>query len=448
MKIKNLIRVCALSLALITVAGAGTVPMAAAEPNSLISAVASVNNNYRFTVKSDNTLTITKYTGQESNVNIPQSIGGKTVTEIGSSAFKGCTSIKSIFIPKSVRTINGNAFIGCTNLQSFKTDQNNSYYTTVNGVLFSKNKTVLKLYPNGRSGAYTVPAGVTLIDKYAFSECNKLTAVTIPASVKTIEFNALAYCLGLKKLTLNKGLTTLKIAAFNGCKNLEAINLPESVTTIEKYAFSSCKTLKSIVIPQKVTELNFSLFEGCTSLNSVQLPDGITKVYSNVFDHCSSLTGVTLPKSVKIIYGMAFCCCENLRSVTILSNNAKIDKIAFKDCPNLTIYASKGSTAEAAAKANGVKFSDKKAPFQNLSAVSISGRTLNITAKAVGGANPYNVAVYYRNTNEKSWRIAQNYSSNTNIKLTLPKAGTYNVCIRIKDADGRLTSKDYSVAVK
>ena len=447
MKIKNLIRICTLSLAMITFAGTGIMPAASAETYTVNSAAVSVNDSYRYTVNSDKTVTITKYTGRESNVNIPQSIGGKSVREIGAYAFKDCTSIKSVSIPKSIRTINGNAFIGCTNLQSFKTDDSSSF-TTVNGVLFNKSKTVLKLYPNGRSGAYTVPSGVTTIDKYAFSECNKLTAVTIPGSVKTIEFNAFAYCLGLKKLTLNNGLTTLKIAAFNGCKNLTAINLPESVAVIEKYAFSSCRSLKSIVIPKKVTELNFSLFEGCTALEYVRLPEGITKVYSNVFDHCSALTSVRLPQSVKNIYGLAFCCCENLKSVTILSSNAQIDKIAFTSCPKLTVYARKGSTAEAAAKANGVAFSDKKAPLQNLSTLSASGRTLNITARAVDGTAPYSYAVYYKNSAESSWRIAQNYSANTNIKFTLQKAGTYIVCIRIKDSDGHLSSKNYSLTVK
>ena len=447
---KTFKRICALSLTVLLMSGTSTLPTSAAvyAAPSALSAAASVNDDYNYTVNSNNTVTITKYKGRETDVKIPQSISGKTVTEIGSSAFKNCTTLKTVYIPKSIRTINGNAFIGCNNLQSFKTDSKSSYFTAVNGVLFNKNKTSLKIYPNGRSGKYTVPSSVTVIDKYAFSECNKLTYVYVPGSVKTIEFNAFAYCLGLKNITLNNGLTTLKIAAFNGCKNLESIDIPESVSVIEKYAFSSCQKIKSITIPEKVTVLNFSLFEGCTSLNYVKLPDKITKVYSNVFDHCSSLVSVKLPESVTNIYGMAFCCCENLKSLTILSNNAQIDKIAFTSCPNLTVYAKKGSTAEAAAKANGVKFSDKKPPMQDASVIGVLDRTVCISAKVIDGTEPYTFAVYYKNINDKNWSIAQNYSSNNKIRFTLPKSGTYKIYLRTKDAERRMISKEYTVSVR
>ena len=52
-----------------------------------------------------------KYTGNDSDVTIPDS-----VTEIGGSAFEGCTSLTNIVIPDSVTEIDDSAFEGCTSL--------------------------------------------------------------------------------------------------------------------------------------------------------------------------------------------------------------------------------------------------------------------------------------------------------------------------------------------
>jgi hypothetical protein len=85
-----------------------------------------------------------------------------------------------------VRTIASTAFISCTSLTSINVATDNENYSSVDGVLFNKNKTVLIAYPPGKQGAYIVPHSVTEIGDYAFSRSNGLTSVTIPSGVKTI----------------------------------------------------------------------------------------------------------------------------------------------------------------------------------------------------------------------------------------------------------------------
>ena len=51
-----------------------------------------------------------------SNINIPDSIDGYTVSSIGDNAFKGCSNITEITIPDTVANIGDNAFNGCANL--------------------------------------------------------------------------------------------------------------------------------------------------------------------------------------------------------------------------------------------------------------------------------------------------------------------------------------------
>ena len=102
---------------------------------------AETSGSFEYYVFDDGTARITKYNDNGSKaVTIPSTIDGYKVTEIGYSAFHGCTSLKSVTIPSSVTEIGEGAFYGCTGLKSITVDKNNKNYTSVEGVLFNKNK--------------------------------------------------------------------------------------------------------------------------------------------------------------------------------------------------------------------------------------------------------------------------------------------------------------------
>jgi hypothetical protein len=73
-------------------------------------------------------------------------------------------------------------------------DSFNSVYSSMDGVLFNKSQTKLIQYPGGKAGAYTIPDGVTTIDKSGFEGCTNLTNVTIPSSVTEVRNYAFAFC--------------------------------------------------------------------------------------------------------------------------------------------------------------------------------------------------------------------------------------------------------------
>ena len=197
------------------------------------------------------------------SVEIPNS-----VTEIGFSAFLGCSSLTSVTIPNSVIKIGMDAFSGCSGVTSV-----------------------------------TIPNSVTEIGSTAFSRCSSLTSFTIPGSVTLVGAGALSNCSRLEEIIVaednsnycsldgvlyNKNQTTLRQVP--GAK--KSYEFPNSVTEIGMYAFSGCSGLNSVTIPNSVTKISTSAFRGCTGLTSVTIPNSVTIIPSDAFSGCSGLTSI------------------------------------------------------------------------------------------------------------------------------------------------------------
>ncbi|SFI45118.1 hypothetical protein SAMN04487775_101461 [Treponema bryantii] len=85
-------------------------------------------------------------------------------------------------------------FLFCEKLLNINVDENNNDFSSINGVLFSKDKKTLIEYPDGKKGKYIVPDTVNTIESYVFAELTgeNLTAIEIPNSVKYISPNAIS----------------------------------------------------------------------------------------------------------------------------------------------------------------------------------------------------------------------------------------------------------------
>ena len=246
--------------------------------------------------------TVTDCDSSVTKANIPHTIKGVTVTSIGGSAFRYCTSLTSVTIPDSVTSIGEEAFYGCWDLTRL-----------------------------------TIPGSVTSIDKDAFCFCSSLTSVTIPDSV-----------------------TSIGDSAFYGCESLTSVTIPDSVTSIGSCAFYGCASLTSVTIPDSVTSIGGSAFYGCTSLTSVTIPDSVTSIGGSAFYNCKSLTSVTIPGSVTSIGWSAFYGCASLTSVTIPDSVTSIGNCAFASCTSLTgIWVAEGNS-HYANDASGVLFNKDK----------------------------------------------------------------------------------------
>ena len=91
-----------------------------------------------------------------------------------------------------------------------------------------------------------------------------------------------------------------------------------------------------------------------------------------------------------------------------------------------------------------------KPQFANITTVKESiafGESLVINASGQGGTGEYQYAVQYKKANSSAWTTVQNFSGNSEIKLT-PKAMTeYDICVKVKDSDGTVDKKFYKLEV-
>ncbi len=269
-------------------------------------------------------------------------IMGKSVRSIGARAFFNCTLLTSITIPKSTTSIGEFAFLNCISLievcnksslnivvgsedcgrigyyaKHIINDESKSAIRYVGDYVFfddganvylvkyfgNEATITLPKYDSGKEYAIwknafknykitsvTIPAYVTSIGDYAFSNCTLLTSIDIPNSVTSIGKEAFSNCTSLTSLTIGNSVMSIGESAFSNCTSLTSVNIPDSVTSIGVNAFGSCSALISIIIPDSVTSIGSMSFIFCSSLTSIVIPDSVTSVGSWAFGYCDKLT--------------------------------------------------------------------------------------------------------------------------------------------------------------
>ena len=275
-----------------------------------LSASAASENGYEYVVQDDGTVRITKYTGSGGDIVIPSTLGVRTVTRIGGSAFKSSSTLRSVTIPGSVTSIDSEAFRSCSNLT----------------------KVVMNY-------------GVKTIGEKAFRECNSLASVTIPGSVTSIGAYAFENCVILKDVTIPYGVMSLGECAFYNCDKITNITIPGSVVDIGRDpangiyyggVFENCDALTSVTIQSGVTAIGCAMFKNCKNLKSVVIPDTVIIIKGaglqrGAFYGCTSLKSIVIPSSVMTIGKSAFDKCENLSDVYYTGTQSQWNEIEIGD---------------------------------------------------------------------------------------------------------------------
>ncbi len=198
------------------------------------------------------------------NITVPDG-----VKVLAAGAFSGCFRLRSVTIGKGLSTLQYAVFQGCVSLTDIMVDSANPDFSASDGILFSKSKSKLCVYPAGKPAAsYTIPGNVSTIGHYAFISCDRLQTVTIPASVTGIETNAFVMS-GLTKVTIPGSVKSIATFAFSNCPDLTEVTILNGVTAIPEAAFGECGRLARVDLPKSVTSVGFAAFACCGSLKDV-----------------------------------------------------------------------------------------------------------------------------------------------------------------------------------
>ncbi|WP_255551539.1 S-layer homology domain-containing protein [Sporosarcina sp. E16_8] len=211
-------------------------------------------------------------------------------------------------------------------LQGIQVEPNSSYFTSVEGVLFTKNMQVLISYPMGKKEeSYIIPSGVKEVEFGAFYDIYQF-----PRHL-------------LKEITIPDSLQDFGDSLHQGWEN---IFVEENHTKLKSVSgvLYSIDGKRLIKYPRLKQSVFFSI------------PVGTESIESSAFFSCNYLGKLIIPDSVTLIVQDSTNWCENLTDVVIYNNNIEIKDSNFLGRKGITIWGSEGSTSYTYAKVNNLNF--------------------------------------------------------------------------------------------
>lgn len=256
-----------------------------------------------------------------------------SITSIGDNAFDSCENLKSLDIPKSVSYISPGAFYNCSALESINIAEGNENYSSINGVLFNKEKTELLLYPSGsKESTFNVPDGIERLESSIFYRNFNLKVINLPASVSRIEDNVFTGCFALTDINVDNDNQMYS--------SKDGVLFNKNRSTLMRYPIN--KSLSEYVLPDEVSNLPARCFSNSKNLTNVVLPKGLISIGAESFVNCSGLKSITIPSNTKRIEYWA---------LGWYSEGEDEDK--YKD---FVITGYSGTAAETYAEENGFEF--------------------------------------------------------------------------------------------
>lgn len=263
----------------------------------------------------DNEVVIVDYTGEETEIAVPDTIDGYAVTRIGDMAFSSA-AITAVDIPEGVEEIGTDAFWNCTKLERVNLPDS---ITRIEKNAFANCRSLKEI---------KLPEKLEFIGHGAFVESG-LTRIVIPESVSVTENCTFQKCMSLEEVILPEGLTVIPANFCYGCESLKNVNIPQSVTKIGAAAFQHCTSLEEIILPDTVTDIGARAFGNCASLKEINIPDGLTVIENQTFSGLVCVKEIIIPEGVETISDSAFAGCENAERIVVSEKVTAIGVQAF-----------------------------------------------------------------------------------------------------------------------
>ena len=334
------------------------VPLAGKNNQFLFTAVEGINaieatfslvaedvDEFTYEVLEDGTIEITSYLEPAHVPNpvfIPDSIKDKEgeehmVSSLGPNVFQN-SSVKGVRIGKNVSSIDENTFNGAMSLETIEVSEENPYFESDNGILYSLAGELIRMPISSSLKNYSVQEGTIRINNRAFEDCSRLETITLPegllsignasfydarslkspifpSTLKSIGEEAFRNADSLASLTLNEGLETLGTGVFYA-SGVEEVHLSSTLTTLPQWAFYTCDSLHTVVFEEGLKTIGKEAFFR-SDIKTLETPLSLETIEDNAFSRCMSLTSVILNEGLLSLGGSAFSASASIPSITI-----------------------------------------------------------------------------------------------------------------------------------
>ena len=430
---------------------------------------AGTEPSFKYEVNSDNTITISGMTNiTEDNFDIgdlviPETIDGYIVSGIGSRGISG-GRITSVNIPKYVTNIHSRAFEGSHYLENIYVDQENEKYSSIDGVLVSKDKKTLIKYPEHRSSSiYEIPGSIEKIKAKAlgmthyfdsesgpyWGNSDYLETIIIGKNVKTIEAGAFMNRRKLQEIFVSSSNQNFQevdgvlfskdkkiLYLYPAGKSATTYKIPATVTKIAGYAFWRAENLDKITISKNVTQIGDEPF-GYTFCSKLWFPGTLKKIGKNV-NYIGTEYRYVEPGAVE---GDYFAAREKYADIYFggtakqwkqIPGNSYYEPVLFNSCTNYSKHTNKvtiqrATIKQAGKKVNVCKVCGKKvttAKISRIKKVSLS------TASYVYNGKMKTPTVTVRNVNGTKLKKGTDYT--VSYAKGRKKVGKYTITVKFK----------------
>ncbi len=236
------------------------------------------SGDYKYELTEDGNVRIVRYTGTESEIVIPDTLDGITVTELGGNAFSQ-TNLTKVTLPATITAIDeSNPFCQLLLLEEIIVDENNKNYIVSDGVLYTKDMKTLVCYPMKKEGdSFTIPDSVETLG-IASIYSTPLKKIIVNDNVKTLSRHCFSYNEKLESVDLSAtSLEEIPPMAFADCVNLTEIKFSESTYTIDVGAFMNCSKLETVTLPSMLEYIGQSAFQG-TAITEIIVPESVATI--------------------------------------------------------------------------------------------------------------------------------------------------------------------------
>ncbi len=314
-------------------------------------------------------------------------------TVISYDAFNSCKKLTGVYLPKSVVGVNTTVVAytaSCFDSPSLKkitVSQDNKYFKSVDGILYSKDMKTLYRYPAAKSE---------------------------------------------KSFSISKSVKVIINGAFSGCNNLVKISFhPDSAAVIGDYSFDECENLCDITVTKRVTVEQYAGL-GWNSKKSKEEIIKTLKIKGNS-------SNKSLMKYLEL-YGLNDCfvplCKDGSENHTLKTAKAKAPTYfskgyaAFKYC---TVCKEK----------IGVKhIARKQLPSSTVTVKSSDGK-LKIKYNAINGADGFQLLIVSKNGGKKITKTF-NTENSKNVTIGNLERGEYFVAFRVFKKDGKTAYSNWT----